>query len=80
MFHDVLDKKETIYDYKNDNFSKGQKKKTFQKAKNDNFANGLTHDFNQNIQNFFFFFGGKMSRNIMFHDVLDKKNYFTIKK
>ena len=25
MFHDVLDKKETIYDYKNDNFSKGQK-------------------------------------------------------
>ena len=27
MFHDVLDKKETIYDYKNDNFSKGQKKK-----------------------------------------------------
>ena len=25
MFHDVLDKKETIYQYKNDNFSKGQK-------------------------------------------------------
>ena len=25
MFHDVLDKKETIYHYKNDNFSKGQK-------------------------------------------------------
>ena len=25
MFHDVLDKKETIYNYKNDNFLKGQK-------------------------------------------------------
>ena len=46
---------------------------TFQKAKNDNFAKGLTHDLSQKIQNFFSFFGGKMSREIMFHDVLDKK-------
>ena len=52
---------------------------TFQKAKNANFAKGLTHDFSQKIQNFFYFFGGKMSQEIMFHDVLDKKrNYFTI--
>ena len=25
MFYDVLDKKETIYNYKNNNFSEGQK-------------------------------------------------------
>ena len=43
MFHDVLDKKDTIYN---------KKITTFQKAKKDNFPKGVTHDFCQKMQNF----------------------------
>ena len=70
--HDVLKKKKKLFTT--------IKMTTFQKAKNANFAKGLTHDFSQKIQNFFFFFGGKMSQEIMFHDVLDKKETILQKK
>ena len=46
----------------------------FQKAKNDNFPKGLTHDLWQKNSKFSFtFFYGKMGLEIMFYDVLDKK-------
>ena len=63
--HDALKKKKKLFTT--------IKMTTFQKAKNAIFAKGLTHDFSQKIQNFFFFFLGKMSQEIMFHYVLDKK-------
>ena len=50
VFHDVLDKKETILQYKIT---------IFQKAKNSNFPKGLTHDFCQEIQNFLLLFLGQ---------------------
>ena len=62
--HNVLKKKKLLTTIK---------MTTFQKVKNANFAKGLTPDFSQKIQNFFYFLGGKMSQEIMFHDVLDKK-------
>ena len=49
VFHDVLDKKETIL----------QQKITFQKAKTVNSAKGLTHDFSQKFQNFLLLSVGK---------------------
>ena len=48
MFHDVLDKKETILEWK--------KKTTFQKANTGNFAKGLAHAFCQKMQNFLLLF------------------------
>ena len=46
---------------------------TFQKAKTVNFAKGLTHGFSEKVKNFLYFFKGKMSLEIVFHDALGKK-------
>ena len=65
MFHDDLDKKETIFEYKNNKFLQGQ---------NWQFCKGVNPWFlSKNAKFSFFFFEGKMSQEIMFHDVLDKK-------
>ena len=64
MFHDVLDKKETIYHYKNNNFSKGQKSQ---------YSKGFNSWFLSKNAKFSFTFLNKMSLEIMFHYVLDKK-------
>ena len=45
-FNDVLDRKETFFDYKN---------KIFQHLKNCIFPKGLTHAFGQKMQNFSLF-------------------------
>ena len=65
MFHDVLDKKETILEQKNNNFSEGQ---------NWQFCKGVSPwFFSKNAKFSFTFFKGKVSLEITFHDVLDKK-------
>ena len=46
---------------------------TFQKAKNRSIPKGLTNDFCRKMQNFLLLFLNKMSLEIMFHYVLDKK-------
>ena len=72
MFHDVVDKKETIYHYKNDNFSKGQKSQ---------YSKGVNSWFlSKNAEFYFTFFLNKMSLEIMFHYALDKKKLFRVKK
>ena len=53
---------------------------TFQKAKNRSIPKGLTHDFCRKMQNFLLLFLNKMSLEIMFHYVLDKKKPFRVKK
>ena len=53
---------------------------TFQKAKNRSIPKGLTHDFCRKMQNFLLLFLNKMSLEIMFHYVLDKKKLFRVKK
>ena len=54
-FNDVLDRKQTFFDYKN---------KVFQHLKNRFFPNGLTHAFGQKMQNFSLFrFGQNKTRN-----------------
>ena len=53
---------------------------TFQKAKNRSIPKELTHDFCRKMQNFLLLFLNKMSLEIMFHYVLDKKKLFRVKK
>ena len=54
---------------------------TFQKAKNRSIPKGLTRDFCRKMQNFLLLFLNKMSLEIMFHYVLDKKKkLFRVKK
>ena len=51
MFHDVLDKKETILEYKSNNFLEGQKS---------HFSKGVNPWFlSKNSECFLFFLGGK---------------------
>ena len=52
-FNDVLDKKETVFDYKN---------KIFESPKNRIFPKGLTHAFCQKMQFFPFFFSQHKTR------------------
>ena len=55
MFNDVLDRKETFFDYKN---------KIFQRLKNRIFSKGLTHAFSQKMPKFSLFrFSPKKTRN-----------------
>ena len=54
-FNDVLDRKETCFDYKN---------KIFKRLKNHIFSKGLTHAFRQKMEFFSgFVFGQKRTRN-----------------
>ena len=55
-FNDVLDRKETFFDYKN---------KIFKRLKNRIFAKGFTNAFGQNMEFFFsgFVFGQKSTTN-----------------
>ena len=53
---------------------------TFQKAKHRSIPKGLTHDFCRKMQNFLLLFLNKMSLEVMFHYVFDKKKLFGVKK
>ena len=71
MFHDVVDKKETFYHYKNDNFSKGQKSQ---------YSKGVNSWFlSKNAKFSFTFFKQNEPRNNV-HYALDKKKLFRVKK
>ena len=68
-FNDVLNRKETFFDYKN---------KIFQRLKNGILPKGLTHAFGQKIQFFHCnFFSLKIRLEVRVNNVLDrKKKYF----
>ena len=62
-FNNVLDRKETFFDYK----------KKFQSLKNFIFPKGLTHAFGQKCQFFHFLFSLKIRLEIRFKNVPDRK-------
>ena len=71
-FNDVLDRKETFFDYKNKNFLTSQKC---------NFCNGVNPYFWVNNDIFFFnIFSVKKGVEIRFNDVLDTKKIFFVYK
>lgn len=70
FFYDVLDKKATIFEYKNNNFSEGYTSQ-FSKGVNSRFLS-KTSEFSLT------YFKGKMSLEIMFLDVLAKKKEFIL--
>ena len=57
LFNDVLDRKETFFDYKNN---------IFQRPQNRTFPRGLTHTFGKKMQFFPFFFSVKIRLQIKF--------------
>ena len=65
--YDVLDRKETFYDYKTT---------ILQGLKNGIFPKGLTHAFGQKMQFFSWFVFRQKRLEIRFNDVLDRKETF----
>ena len=66
-FNDVLDRKETCFDYKN---------RIFKRLKNRIFPKGLTHAFGQKMDFFLDLFLVKKGLEIRFKDVLDRTESF----
>ena len=67
MFNNVLDRKETFFGHKNS---------IFQSPKNGIFPKGLTHAFGQKMHFLINLFSVKIRLEIMFNNVLDRKETF----
>ena len=65
MFYDILKRKNSFL---------GNKNKKFKKSKNWHFPKGLTHGFAQKLDIFPSFFLGNIGKEIVFYDILDRKN------
>ena len=67
MFNNVLERKETFFGHKN---------VIFQSPKNRIFPKGLTHAFGQKMYFFLELFSVKITLEIMFNNVLERKETF----
>ena len=67
MFNNVLERKETFFGHKN---------VIFQSPKNRIFPKGLTHAFGQKMYFFLDLFSDKIRLEIMFNNVLERKETF----
>ena len=67
MFNNVLDRKETLFGHKNFTLSKSQ---------TSHFSKGLTHALVKNCNFFLYLFSVEIRLEIMFNNVLDRKETF----
>ena len=67
MFNNLLDRKETLFGHKNFTLSKSQ---------TSHFSKGLTHALVKNCNFFLYLFSVKLRLEIMFKNVLDRKEPF----
>ena len=67
MFYDILERKNAFL---------GKKKQSTKSRKSDIFAKGLTHGFAEKLAIFPFFFLGNIGKEIVFYNILERKNAF----